>query len=264
MEELDQCLQGKDEDNSFLFLVLIQALIQGFLKDIKGLQEKEIYSSPAILILELLDDIPRYPLEGISLIFNIKRYKKCVKPSILEFLKECSDKCCNSENTIYTLSYKEKKELLITLTKGLYISPKLREVTAKYTQDQKDQRHLEKRRATLQKEVDIFESVQNGPRPVEITAEKKKEMSGINKEILKISNEIKKRANKQTIVLGHDAEGKEYWIFAGDKRRLYIRDQLDKEENWGTYSTNTHVLWRCRMSKEGLNRTFITVKLRLS
>ena len=59
MEELDQCFKGKDEDSSFLFLVLIQALIQGFLKDIKGLQEKEIYSSPAILILELLDEIGR-------------------------------------------------------------------------------------------------------------------------------------------------------------------------------------------------------------
>jgi len=201
------------------------------------MKEREIYSTPAIVLLELVDELPHLPLEAICLIFTIKRYKRCIDIKTFEFIKSCSEKTISSENTIYSLIYQEKKQLLLTLICGLYISSKIRETTSKSVQGQRDQRQLEKKRATLQKEVNMLEAIKKEPNSVEVSNERKKEINGVNKEIIKISNEIKKKANKQTVLLGKDADNREYWLFAGDEKRIYIRYQTEDKEEWDTYST---------------------------
>jgi hypothetical protein len=237
VEELNEAIKANDEEKGFLFGVLVQILIQGYIKDVKDLNEKEIYTTPAILVLELAEDLVNFPLEAIVLIFSIKKYKRTIDSSILEHLKLITSKSSNLTNKIHELDYNEKKQLLLILTRGLYVAPKLHEIANKSTQRQKNQRHLEKQKASLQKEVSIFESAQKSENPIEITREKKKEINGISKEIAKISNEIKKKSRRKTMIIGIDAEGKEYWIFAGDKTRVYIREVNEDKEIWNTYST---------------------------
>ena len=215
----------------------MQVLIQAYIKDVKDLNEREIYTTPAILVLELADELLDFPLETIVLLFTIKRYKRTIDSQIFEQLKNLAVKSSNLINKIYELNYEEKKQLLLILTRGLYVAPKLHEIANKSTQRQKNQRDLEKQKANLQKEVSIFESVQNSENPIKITPEKKKEINGINNEIAKISNEIKKKARRKTMMIGIDAREKEYWIFAGDKARIYVREIKGNKEIWGTYST---------------------------
>jgi hypothetical protein len=195
------------------------------------MQEKEIYKTPAILVLELAEELPDYPLEAICLIFTIKKYKRCIDFLALDFIKSCS------ESVMYSLGYKEKKRLLLVLVSGLCASSKIREIATKSVREQRNQRQLEKKRDTLQKEVNLFQAIKNGSNPIEISNEKKKEMNRTNKEIVKTSNEIKKKANKQTVLLGKDVDDNEYWLFAGDKERIYIRHQTEDKEEWNTYST---------------------------
>lgn len=235
VEELDETMRAGDETGGFLLGILLQSLTQAYIKDIREMQERELYSTPAILVLELLQDLPHFPLEAVGLIFTIRRYKRCMDAEGFEFLRRCSEK--SGEKGIWVLDYEEKKKLLLMLTRGLFVSAKVRELTNKSVQDQRDQRQLERKRATLQKEVNLYESFKSGPNPLEVTAEKKKEMNGMSREILKISNEIKKKANKQTLCLGTDAEDREYWLFAGDKERVYVRAQTADTELWGTYSS---------------------------
>eukprot|EP00826_Nyctotherus_ovalis_P055393 TRINITY_DN734_c0_g4_i1.p1 TRINITY_DN734_c0_g4~~TRINITY_DN734_c0_g4_i1.p1 ORF type:complete len:271 (+),score=115.65 TRINITY_DN734_c0_g4_i1:831-1643(+) len=228
-------MKATDETGEFLFGILLQSLVQGYIKDIREMQERELYFTPAILVLELLQDLPHFPLEAVGLIFTIRRYKRCMATEGFEFLRRCSEK--GGEKGICALDYEEKKKLLLVLTRGLFVSAKVRELTSKSVQNQKDQRQLERKRATLQKEVNLFESFKNGPNPLEVTAEKKKEMTEVTREILKISNEIKKKANKQTLLLGTDAEDNQYWLFAGDKGRVYVKAPVEGEEQWATYSS---------------------------
>lgn len=231
-------MEGTDEETGFLFGVLVQSLIQGYVKDVKELGEKEMYSSPAIVVFELADELPNFPLEAVSLLFTMKRYKKSISSTTVEHLKAYSEKSSSLSNRMYELEYGEKKEVLMALTRGLYVAPRLHDMVNKAAQEQKNQRHLEKQKATLQKEVDIFESVQKTGEPADITPEKRKELNGKNKEIAKISNEIKKKASRKTVMLGMDAEEREYWVFAGDKQRLYTRDTSASDtESWATYST---------------------------
>eukprot|EP00826_Nyctotherus_ovalis_P066982 TRINITY_DN996_c0_g1_i18.p1 TRINITY_DN996_c0_g1~~TRINITY_DN996_c0_g1_i18.p1 ORF type:complete len:317 (+),score=77.74 TRINITY_DN996_c0_g1_i18:998-1948(+) len=194
-----------------------------------------MYSSLAIVVLELADELPNFPLEAISLLFTIKRYRKSISSATIEHFKAYSEKSSNLSNRMYELEYEEKKEILMALTRGLYVAPRLHEMVNKAVQEQRSQRQLERQKATLQREVDIFESVQKTGESAEITPEKRKEFNGKNKEIAKISNEIK-RTSRKTVMLGVDAEEREYWIFAGDKQRLYVRDTSGKEK-WATYST---------------------------
>ncbi len=242
VEELHQSLLASDADHGFLFAFLIHCLLQGYIKDIREFNEKEMYATPAILVLELAEELPHFPLEAISLIFRIKRYKKCVALGTQELLiKLLAEKSGSPAGVLHSIDYRAKKEILLSLTRGICVCPKLRDTVNKTVQDQKDIKYLEKRRAVLQKEVDLFTSIDKSSKPGEIvlTAEKRKEINGKQREIGKLSAELKKLKVHQTQMLGTDADEREYWVFGADKDRLYVRAFEEGRERWGTYSAKT-------------------------
>jgi len=235
-------MTSTEEDKCFLCVYLTHNLIQGYIKDIKEFSEKEMYNTPAILVLEMEDELTDYPLETIALIWTIKKYKKCIAPSTINLLNKALSKDEKSTNALYTLSYKERKEILLELTRGLNVCSKFRDTVNKTAQDQKDTRYLERQKGTLQKELDIFKVVEEGKQPepvIELSEEKKKEIKFKCRELNKITQELKKRKSFQTTLLGLDADEKEYWIFIGDKGRIYVKTLAEDKEKWGTYGTLT-------------------------
>lgn len=52
-------------------------MIEGFINDIKRFTPKEMYATPAVLALEVEEYLPAYCIEACSLLFSIKKYKKC-------------------------------------------------------------------------------------------------------------------------------------------------------------------------------------------
>lgn len=225
VEELHESLQGTNDAQGFLFAVLLQALIQTYIKDIEVFSEKEIYSTAAIIILELIKDLPKFPLEAIALIFDIERYKKYIPEPAFKLLEECLLK--SNTTAIYKLGYQEKIELLLSLVRGLFVTTNVREKINEPIQHQKE---LQKQKANLQKEICLFQ-ITSAATPMESEVITKK-----TKEITKISSELSKRQERVTKYLGKDAEEREYWVFAGDKHRLYVKETFPRE-SWGTYST---------------------------
>jgi len=239
-EELYKSMESKENKGCLLFFTLIQSLISAFMRDIKEFPEKEMYSTNAILALEMSEILQPYPLETISLIFSIKKYKKCVPLSTQNLCTKILEKSSVSQFAIYELSFMEKKEILLNLTRALSVSEKIREYINKTLQDQKDLKSLEKQRNSLQKEIDLYEAMQKMENP-QISDEKKREMKEKMREHTKICYEIKKRSGKkqrqvQSEIVGCDAEDREYWTFKGDKRKIYVREKENDNEKWGTYS----------------------------
>lgn len=217
---------------------MINSYLKGFTKDIKEFSEKEMYSTAAILVLEYDEELFKFPLEAISLILSIKRYKRCVPLSTLEIL----EKTLTANQNIVSLNFKEKKEIILAMARALSVCTKIHEIVNKSLQERKEVRYFEKQKETLQRDVKIFDSIQQiNSEEMKITDEKKKELGAKQKEINKISLEIKKRKAFETEIIGIDAEDREYWIFAGDKEKIYIRTIESEKEVWRTYSTQTQI-----------------------
>ena len=218
----------------------MNSYLKGFAKDIKEFSEKEMYSTSAILVLEYDEELFRFPLEAISLILSIKRYKRCVPLSTLEIL----EKMLTANQNIVSLNLKDKKEIILTMVRALSVCTKIHEIVNKSIQERKEVKYFEKQKETLQRDVKIFDSIQqinNETEEIKITDEKKKELGAKQKEINKISLEIKKRKAFETEILGTDAEDREYWVFAGDKEKIYIRTIEAEKEVWRTYSTQSQI-----------------------
>jgi len=224
IEELHETFEATEETKGFLFGILIQVFIQSYIKDIKEFSEKEIYSTPAILVLELVDDLPKFPLEAISLIFGIERYKNYIPKSTLIILNDCLMK--SNMVTIYELSYEEKKELLLSMIRGLFVTTKLKQEIDKPILHHK---LLQKEKTSLVKEIFLI----HGTKPT--SPEENEVLSKKESEVKKICKELTKGPEQLTRYLGKDAEDKEYWIFAGDKNRIYVKESSN-EEKWRTYS----------------------------
>jgi hypothetical protein len=223
IEELHEAFEATEESKGFLLGVLVQTFIQSYIRDIKEFNEREIYSTPAILVLELVNDLPKFPLEAIFLIFGIERYRKYIPESTLSLLNDCLLK--SDLMTIYELGYKEKKDLVLSVMRGLFVTERLKELINMPMQHHKQ---LQKQRINLQKEIYIIQGTQF------VSPEENEVLSKKEKEITKISTELMKESEGSTRNLGKDAEDREYWIFAGDKNRIYVKIS---EEKWRTYST---------------------------
>lgn len=158
-------------------------------------------------------------------------------------LKLMAEKSGAPADVLHSMEYKAKKEVLLSLTRGICLCPKIRDSVNKSVQDQKDVKYMEKRRAALQKELEIFANIEKSAKPGEfvLSPEKRKEMNAKQREIGKLSSELKKLKVHQTQLIGLDAEEREYWLFGGEKERLYVRTIEESKDHWGTYSTKSQI-----------------------
>ena len=83
LAELQLALNSENEEDSCLVTHLIQAFVDEYVKDVKKFNEKDLYTSFAILLLEMSDNLYMCPIEATSLIFKIKKYRRCISlPSL--------------------------------------------------------------------------------------------------------------------------------------------------------------------------------------
>jgi len=237
--ELYNSMNSNNEEDGFLMTYLVQSFIDAFVKDVKEFTEKELYSTFAILFLEMSDYLYAYPIESIGLLFRVKKYKKCISQQVFDQINSLISayELQKKETRFSKLEFLEKKEILLSLVRALCTSVKAKDYVTRNIQDSKDFKMIEKQKLILEKEIQPYKGETNPPQ--ELTAEKKKEIAAKQREINKLENALKKKVAVQTQKIGMDANNVEYWTFSGDKEHLYVRtfNESDGKEIWGFYST---------------------------
>ena len=116
-----------------------------------------------------------------------------------------------------------------------------------------------KHKANLKKELNLFEIMvkSNG-----LTSEQHEMMEAKTKELEEISSKLNSNESKnKTELLGKDKEGFEYWLFSGDKGRIYVKEETkDNKEKWGTYSNIEQIK---DLIKSLMNKEFNDKKLKI-
>ncbi len=219
----------------------MQGLVDVYVRDVKEFNERELYSTFAILLLEMAEQLYVSPVEAAALVFRIKKYRRCIALPALEALDSVIDKYEKEgkETKLSNVPYENRRDILLALVRGLAVAGKLKETVVKSIREQKDFRALERRKQILQKELNSLTETSQAAES--IPEEKRKEALGKQREISRIDATIKKINTHQTERVGVDAEGNEYWVFAGDKESVYVRSVKGKpgeeEEVWGCYSS---------------------------
>lgn len=225
--ELYKSLNAETEEEALLVTYLLQSFIDAYVKDVKGFSEKELYSGFAILLLELSDYLHMCPVEAVALIFRVKKYRKCIAMPALNNVLSMVEKYEGQgiETKMTSFSVAEKKELLLALVKGLCVVDAIRENMGRQLREQRREKQEEKRRRHLERAI-------QPARPDELSPERRKALVAKQKELARLDASLKRRkvASER---LGADAEGREYWVFAEDRERLYVRGG----GKWGSYST---------------------------
>eukprot|EP01022_Parablepharisma_sp_SALTPOND_P017075 TRINITY_DN2653_c0_g1_i1.p2 TRINITY_DN2653_c0_g1~~TRINITY_DN2653_c0_g1_i1.p2 ORF type:complete len:869 (+),score=114.32 TRINITY_DN2653_c0_g1_i1:1605-4211(+) len=235
LSELYTSMTSSNDEESYLVTYLVQSLIDTYVKDVKEFSEKELYSTFAILLLELSDYLHLCPVEASALVFRVKKYRRCIAPPVLELVHSVAIKYETQgiETKLCNVPFKEKKEIILELVRGLCIASKAKDCVSKTIQEQKDFKQVERHKNILEKEVQPLK-VEEG---VELPPEKKKEALAKQREINKLESTLKKKQKMNTEKLGVDADSNEYWIFTGDKEHIYTRTFDGEKEKWGYYST---------------------------
>ena len=71
LQELNSALLSVNDDESYLVTCMIQSMVDAYVKDVRELSEKELYSTFAILVLEFAEQLFASPIEAAALIFKV-------------------------------------------------------------------------------------------------------------------------------------------------------------------------------------------------
>jgi len=224
--ELYQSLCANTKDDSLLVTQLLQSFIEEFIEDVKAFNDKELYSTFAIFLLEISDYVYMCPMEAVGLIFKVKKYRRCISMpalnNILSMIEQYESQ--QTETIMPNFTFRQKKELLLALVRGLCVVDTIRENSAKQVQEHKKYKQEEKHRAHLEKNIKSTKE--------ELSSDKKRELLAKQRELNKLEANLKKK-KVVTEKLGVDADDSEYWTFAGDNAHLYVKSN----KGWGYYST---------------------------
>ncbi len=223
---------------------LVQAFISVLLNDVQEMAEKDPQSA---FILELSGHLADFPLESALLLLSLKRYKKCVGFAMLDALSHCI-RPGPAAPWPGNLTAQERKDLLLSLSQAAMVTVSVRNHVNEQRQNMKILQSLEKSKYALQREIRLFEDVerQAAAEGVEITEEKRGKLRDKREELAQTEERIRGLGAVRTEKLGTDVDEKEYWTFAGDTRRVYLREIEEVagrfiNESWGIYSGRTKI-----------------------